>query len=63
MSASTEGGLEQFKKDVQENMEREADAKCERRRSRAGHEGACWTPTLSMLPKALQHQEQHSLQR
>jgi len=58
----TEGGMEQFRKDVVENMEREAAAKVKadvREQVMAG----LLTANPLDIPNALKHQEMHSLQR
>ncbi len=58
----TEGGIEQFKKDVLENMEREADTK-KKSDIREQVMKALLDANPVDVPNALLHQEQHSLQR
>ncbi len=58
----TEGGYEQFLKDVRENMEREADTKARSEIREQVMNGLLDANPLE-IPNALKHQEQHSLQR
>ena len=58
----TEGGLEQFMKDVRENMEREADQKAKGDLREQVMAGLLDSNPLD-IPNALKHEEMHSLQR
>ncbi|MCH9693084.1 MAG: trigger factor [Gammaproteobacteria bacterium] len=58
----TEGGMEQFRKDVVENMEREAESKVKADVREQVMQGLLDANPLD-IPNALKHQEMHSLQR
>ena len=58
----TEGGIEQFRSDVRDNMEREAETKRKSDVREQVMKGLLDANPID-LPKALLHQEQHSLQR
>jgi trigger factor len=58
----TEGGLEQFKKDVRENMDREAEQKVKNDLREQVMSGLLDANPLD-IPHALKHQEMHSMQR
>ena len=58
----TEGGLEQFTKDVRENMERESDQKTKSDLREQVMNGLLETNPLE-IPNTLKHEEMHSLQR
>ena len=58
----TEGGLEQFKKDVRENMEREADQKTKGELREQVMTGLLDSNPLE-IPHTLKHEEMHALQR
>jgi trigger factor len=57
----TEGGLEQFKKDVRQNMEREAEQKTTAEIREQVMNGLLETNPLD-VPETLKHQEMHALQ-
>ena len=57
-----EGGLEQFTKDVRENMERESDQKTKSDLREQVMNGLLETNPLE-IPNTLKHEEMHSLQR
>ncbi|MEL7187234.1 MAG: trigger factor [Pseudomonadota bacterium] len=58
----TEGGMEQFKADVRDNMQREADAKKKNDVREQVMKGLLDANPID-IPGALKHQEQHALQR
>ena len=58
----TEGGLEQFMKDVRENMEREADQKAKGELREQVMTGLLDSNPLE-IPHTLKHEEMHALQR
>jgi trigger factor len=58
----SEGGLEQFRKDVRENMEREADQKATTEVREQVMNGLLETNPID-IPKTLKHQEMHALQK
>jgi trigger factor len=58
----SEGGLEQFRKDVRENMEREADQKATADVREQVMNGLLKTNPID-IPKTLKHEEMHALQK